>query len=43
MVLVGKAVPVSKFNFARPSESLKSVFISPILINVGNIVINVLF
>ena len=44
MVLVGKeAVLVSKFNFARPSESLKSVFISPILINVSNKVINVLF
>ena len=37
------AVLVSKLNFARPSESLKSVFISPIPINVGNIVINVLF
>ncbi len=41
--MVFVAVLVSKLNFARPSESLKSVFISPIPINVSNIVINVLF
>ena len=43
MVILQKAVLVSKLNFASPSESLKECVYIPILINVGNIVINVLF